>query len=65
MSIPEGYHPRESGAESHCQKQTCDSCGSTVRSTYGFERDWPKDEDLWVCWQCYEGWLEEHGVEAL
>lgn len=67
MNIPEGYYPRIDGSSvSYGQGgMECDSCGEKAGNLYGFERDWPKDRDLFVCSNCYDEWLKECAPELM
>lgn len=65
-NIPEGYHPRLDGAEAHYPPgggRKCDSCGRKVGVLYGYERNWPEDKDLEVCFDCLTAWTVEHYSE--
>ena len=52
--IPEGYHPRLSGAAISIMNGyvDCDVCHQPKTSLEGFEKDYPNNPDIWVCSDC-------------
>ncbi len=51
-SVPEGYHPRASGAGRLGNNLVCDLCKMNVSGLIGYEKDYPANPDLWICAEC-------------
>ena len=52
MKIPEGYHPRVSGAGRLGDGLVCSVCRRQVSGLIGYENSYPDHPDLWVCSEC-------------
>lgn len=51
-SVPEGYHPRVSGAGQFGVDLVCDLCKMEVSGLIGYEKNYPANSDLWICAEC-------------